>query len=117
MTPTFEVINVEFSKGLYDSQQIALADAWQFFEDENYRYHPQRAFCRNLTDGSTFWTFAKAWMVWDATMQRYRLTRIGLGAYSDGGPENPALVGWRSQLRARLVDGAGWVSGINWPTE
>ena len=117
MTTTFEVLTVEFSKGLYETRDIPFADAWQFYEDENYAFQPTRAFIKNVETGETFWTFAQGFSVWDATMQRYRLTRIGLGANGDGGPENPALVGWRSQLRARLIAGAGWVHAINWPSD
>lgn len=44
-------------------------------------------------------------------MKRYRLVRIGLGAYGDGGPKNPALKGLK--VSQHYIDNDGWVSGIN----
>jgi len=102
---------VTFRAPLLGTKTVPLAEAWEFFEREHYRYHPESATYRNA-DGKVCTTFAKGFFVWDATMKCHRLTRIGLGAYGYGGPTNPSLPE-HVRPTMRLIAGE-WQTGINW---
>lgn len=84
--------------------------------DEAFNYYlshqtsmPSMAVVVDNETGEEFETFAKGWFVWDFTNKVWQLARVGLGAYGDGGPVNPAKASW--QIEQRLLD-SSWIWGI-----
>lgn len=111
-----EVVTVHFERIFpHEVIDVPLADAWTFFETYEHPLDGHYRVTVRDDDGKTYQKFAKSWMIWDDTMKRWRLVRIGLGANGDYGPENPALVGMK--IEQWLSDegdcGLHWVQGIN----
>ena len=126
---TPKVIRFRYIAYPTETVDVPMEQAFQFWDDcaVAQRHGVQdvhldgyfQALCED-EEGKPFWTFAKAYIVWDFERLIWRCKRIGLGANGDGGPENPDLKGLRAEqyhateYRAGRKQVSEWVVGVNW---